>query len=304
MQVKTEKILIIFPGSLGDFIAFLPALKLIRKEYQEANIDIACKSAYACLVEAKPYVANVIERISFALSGLFASPSACTGRTRDYLESRDLIVSYIDDTKGTFSKNLQKNPTGKVISWKGNIRDGLKINIYEHYLNSLELIGIGRRNTEYEINISYAEEWKPAENYFCIHPGSGSKKKNWNMGKFIALAETIEKEYSLSPVFLTGEADGYLRAMVPERFIHLHNETLLKIASVIKGAKFYIGNDSGISHLAGCLRVKSFIIFGPTAPEIWAPPVENVYIIDAGREKDCLEGLGAEKVFEIIGNNV
>ena len=154
MQEMIRKILIIFPGSLGDFIAFLPALKLLRKEYPLANINIACNKVYAPLVEKKLFNVNIRESLTYTLSGLFTSPSACTGRTRDCLKRADLIISYIDDNKKVFSENLKKNSSGKIIVWKGNIRDKLEANIYRHYLNSLELIGINIHSTEYGIEIS------------------------------------------------------------------------------------------------------------------------------------------------------
>lgn len=329
MQERIKKILIIFPGSLGDFIASLPALKLLRQEYPQANIDIACSRTYAPLVEGKPFNVNVRESLSYALSGLFASPFACTGRTRDYLEMSDLIISYIDDNKKIFSENLRKNSTGNVIVWKGNIRDKLEINIYSHYLKSLELIDINIQSPEYRLEIPADKKDKGIDgkdrfssknNYFCIHPGSGSLKKNWNIKKYIELADLIENKYSFFPVFFTGEADEKIKAEIPGKYTLLHNENLLKVALVINKGKFYIGNDSGVSHLAGSLGVKSFIIFGPTEPGIWAPPVANVSVIDKGRgncskrknEKmcktcksiDCLNELSAEKVFEMIQNKV
>ncbi|RMF96706.1 MAG: hypothetical protein D6734_03350 [Candidatus Schekmanbacteria bacterium] len=319
MQKVMNKILIIFPGSLGDFIAFLPSLKLIRAHYPKANIDIACKSSYAPLVEKKPIYANVSERLSFLLSGLFVSADACTIRTKDYLESLDLIITYLDDKDKNFSENLKKNTTAKVLVWKGNIREGLSTNIYKYYLDSLKLLGINNESCKYQIEISNDEEDIPAGNYFCIHPGSGSKRKNWGIRKFVTLAKKIEKNCSLSPIFITGEAETALRIEIPQEFSCIHNEKLKKVSSVLLNSKFYIGNDSGISHLAGTLGIKSFLIFGPTRPEIWAPPLKNVFPIDASKEckkssqkkdcpvcatSDCLKELQADRVFEIIKENL
>ncbi len=53
-----------------------------------------------------------------------------------------------------------------------------------------------------------------------------------------------------------------------ERIIHLHNEPLIRVASLIARSDFYLGNDSGISHLAGIMKRRGIVLFGPTDPSL------------------------------------
>jgi ADP-heptose:LPS heptosyltransferase len=46
----------------------------------------------------------------------------------------------------------------------------------------------------------------------------------------------------------------------------------------------YIGNDSGITHLAAATGVPVVAIFGPTDPTIWAPRGENVRVVHSQLE--------------------
>src|SRR5262249_11303616 len=43
------------------------------------------------------------------------------------------------------------------------------------------------------------------------------------------------------------------------------------VAALVAGASRYVGNDSGVSHLAGALGRRGVVLFGPTRPERWRP---------------------------------
>ena len=61
--------------------------------------------------------------------------------------------------------------------------------------------------------------------------------------------------------------------------------TLLQLASVMEGCRFFIGNDSGISHLAAALGLPTVAIFGPTDQRVWSPRGEKTFVVS--REVDC-----------------
>jgi ADP-heptose:LPS heptosyltransferase len=43
------------------------------------------------------------------------------------------------------------------------------------------------------------------------------------------------------------------------------------LAGILKHCDAYLGNDSGISHLAGACGIPLLVLFGPTDPTIWRP---------------------------------
>jgi ADP-heptose:LPS heptosyltransferase len=59
----------------------------------------------------------------------------------------------------------------------------------------------------------------------------------------------------------------------------LTNRTLKEVASVLAVSRGYVGNDSGITHLAAALGVFVVALFGPTAADVWGPRGENVIIL-------------------------
>ena len=104
-----------------------------------------------------------------------------------------------------------------------------------------------------------------------IHPGSGSPAKNWPAAQ---LAETIRA--LAQPVrLIVGEADAAAAHAVEDRLgepmPHLTNVPLAELAARLAGCHAYVGNDSGVSHLAGLCGARTIVLFGPTSPAVWRP---------------------------------
>ena len=109
-----------------------------------------------------------------------------------------------------------------------------------------------------------------------IHPFSGSAGKNWPLEKFQSLA----------------------RQLPAVEWAQTGFDNLLELAGWMKGASVYLGNDSGISHLAAAVGLKSVVLFGPTDPVVWAPRGDCVRVI---RHRP-LAVLLVETVLELIGS--
>jgi hypothetical protein len=107
------------------------------------------------------------------------------------------------------------------------------------------------------------------EDYAVIHPFSGSARKNWPIERFRAIAAQLER---VMPVkWCAGEEDPPLPGAV-------RIDNLFELACWLARARLYIGNDSGITHLAAAVGTPVLALFGPTDPEVWAPRGKNVRI--------------------------
>ena len=107
-----------------------------------------------------------------------------------------------------------------------------------------------------------------------LFPGSGGPHKNWPAEKFVLLASTIRAR--AYPLFVFGPAEQELRTvMAPlldeERIAHLSGLSLGAVAGLARLSAGFIGNDSGVSHLAAACGAPGVVIFGPTDPERWRP---------------------------------
>jgi heptosyltransferase-3 len=107
------------------------------------------------------------------------------------------------------------------------------------------------------------------ENFAVIHPFSGSPRKNWPLGKFHSLATRLER---LMPVrWCAGRDDPPLPG--PVRI-----DDLYELGCWLARARLYIGNDSGITHLAAAVGTPVLALFGPSDPDVWAPRGQNVRV--------------------------
>ena len=123
----------------------------------------------------------------------------------------------------------------------------------------------------------------PAEDFAVIHPFSGSPRKNWPLERFRKLAGSIGM-----PVRWCAGPEEDLDGAV--RIGDLH-----ELACWIRSARVYVGNDSGITHLAAAAGAPVVAIFGPTDPAVWAPRGGRVRVI-AG----ALDEVRVERVLEAV----
>lgn len=136
-----------------------------------------------------------------------------------------------------------------------------------------------------------------------LHPFSGSVRKNWPLANYRRLADAIDTAWG-SQVRIQWCA-GPEDPLPPElsrdawRF-----ENLGDLAQALAAASLYIGNDSGITHLAAILGVPCVVFFGPESPGRWSPRGARVSIVSASHEgepaRDTPYEEGERKVFNSI----
>jgi ADP-heptose:LPS heptosyltransferase len=91
----------------------------------------------------------------------------------------------------------------------------------------------------------------------------------------------------LGVVWLAGPAEGtllpYLEALsAAQGQVLVANQPLLRVARVLSGCHLYVGNDSGLTHLAAAVeRPEVLALFGPTDPRVWAPLGPKVHVVKA-----------------------
>lgn len=111
-----------------------------------------------------------------------------------------------------------------------------------------------------------------------VHPGSGAQAKNWPADRFAAVVDALDVPVRL----VVGEADAEpaarLEAALGRRLAWLEHPSLSELAARLAGCRAYLGNDSGVSHLAGLCGARSVVLFGPTDPRIWRPLGPRVHV--------------------------
>lgn len=107
--------------------------------------------------------------------------------------------------------------------------------------------------------------------------------KMWDIKKFNELIEILSKKIKNSKIYIIGtEEDLEYKLNLLKNVIDLRGKTTLKeIIYLIKNANLFVGNDSGIMHIADAFEIPSLIIFGSTSPEWTGPLSSRVKILKA-----------------------
>ena len=139
-----------------------------------------------------------------------------------------------------------------------------------------------------------------------IHPGSGGWEKCWPLENFIQVAHALN-ESGIHVEFLLGEVELERInrsdiARLGQKFAVHCNISLVQAVDLLKTSRGYLGNDSGITHLAAWVGVPVVAIFGPSNAVQWRPVGPHVQVYQPkgdfgaqyGAEKDC------QQVFKLV----
>jgi ADP-heptose:LPS heptosyltransferase len=134
--------------------------------------------------------------------------------------------------------------------------------------------------------------------FLAIHPGSGSLTKNWPADRFAALAQSLSPDRPW--LLVEGPAEegttGVLRA-VPGVVVAATLPPRV-VGAVLATAGLYVGNDSGVSHLAAAWGAPTVALFGPTDAVVWSPVGPSVVVVRSS--DNSMESIRLEEVLSAI----
>jgi ADP-heptose:LPS heptosyltransferase len=107
--------------------------------------------------------------------------------------------------------------------------------------------------------------------FLAVHPGSGSVAKNWDPDSFRSVVDRLSPG---APFLLArGPADAVACAELEKdpRAAAANELPLRVLGALLASAGVFIGNDSGVSHLAAAFGARTLALFGPTDARTWRP---------------------------------
>src|ERR1700693_6511400 len=188
-----NRILVIRGGAIGDFILTWPALKALRDARPQAHMEILGYKHIAVLAEERFY-AQAVHSIEYGpLARFFARDSELPAELADYFASFDLIVSYLYDPDRIFETNLLRCGVQNLLCGPPKIVENAGHAAHQ-FGRPIEEMGIRVVDLSEKVFPSI-EDRQFASDFLrslqqpivAIHPGSGSKEKNWPLENWIAL---------------------------------------------------------------------------------------------------------------------
>ncbi|MBN1671438.1 MAG: glycosyltransferase family 9 protein [Kiritimatiellae bacterium] len=308
-------------GAVGDFMLTLPALALLRKRWPNSHIELVAYPRTAQLAVAAGLADHVTSLDSAGMASFFAARPALSKAQTEFVRGFDVIISYLYDPDGVLRANLLAAGARQVLGLYDlpdtgtNPRDIPAGHAIEHLMKPLAPLAIYPEAGP-PLTLLLNESCRAAGlhalgargiagPWLAIHPGSGSARKNWPPEMFAQVADRIPNALpACRPVLIFGEADGQpaqnLQRLLP-RTVSLSGLDLLTLASALTHCAGYLGNDSGVTHLAAMLGVPVVALFGPTDPDVWGPRGRRVCILkSAERRADGLKEIAVDQVLNAL----
>jgi ADP-heptose:LPS heptosyltransferase len=297
------RIVLILPCCIGDVVMATATLTALRNAYPTAYITWAVGSWSRRAVEYHPAVDAILD------TGHAALPvKSIAGFWRFVQQLRsgeyDLAVSLVRSPLMSAAVWLSGIPqrAGLDSNKRGfgyNIRAPLNPNEPRHeaeiYLSVLHAMDID--TTGIHINLPILEtarvrvdtllaERGITKPYLVINPTGGSNpgmmmdSKRYPSDYLTVVADTLAQELEATLVLIGGPADGQLVNQLRDKLnapahTFIGDLTFPEIGVLAAAAQLYIGNDTGLTHLAAASGAKTVMIMGPSDPKRYAPYTAN-----------------------------
>lgn len=261
-------ILFIHQGALGDVVCAFPALGGLKKRW--GRVDALCRGALGKLAVELGVADNGFSFDAACFASLFAG--SVSDRAKQFLARyrHILLFSFSEDVRRTIEHAVQVKTT-RVDPRPG---PGRRMRVPAYLVSELTVRGL--LDPPNELPASQRKTGDFDSETVIIHPGSGSGKKNWPVDRFAEVFTGL-KHAGQSPVFLLGPAEDFLEKEIGGPAHRVSD--LFELVALLGKTGGFIGNDSGVTHLAAYLGLPVVAIFGPSDPERWRPFGKHVKIV-------------------------
>jgi Glycosyltransferase family 9 (heptosyltransferase) len=299
-----QRVLALFPGALGDLLCCWPALAGWRRA-THTTLTLATHEAWFDALPENAFTALSIDRREIA--DLFGS-AALHDSTRALFANFVRIESWTGHGDETFVHRLRDASDAAVaVHPFCALRSGEHASDY--YARCLRapqcLDRLPVRRAAAEWAAALWDRHRLGRNVLVIHPGSGSVRKNWaGMGEVASLW----RRGGGAVIVVSGPAEGY-GALSATGDVAVHCESLDRVAALLARGTMYLGNDSGVSHLAALVGARGVSLFGPSDPVAWRPR-GGIRVLHApracarcGADRFCVHRLPVDEVFATLQAN-
>jgi len=276
------RICVLFPGALGDFICFLPALRQLA---DSSAVDVLARSEFAAIAPRGVSV-HSLERPE--VRQLFIDGAAADPRVIQFFSGYSAIFSWFASQQTVFVDQLQIAAHGRAQIFPFR-PDNFIVHQADYYLSCLNG-GVPMAEESLVDLRADALLWCDTflrraeigrEPILCLAPGSGARGKNWPAAHFLSVVDWWRRQFGGKAVALLGPVEAERQG-----FEHLSAACLVasgldlaQLAALLARCDLYVGNDSGVTHLAAAVGARTLVIFGPSDERQWAPRGPRVSIL-------------------------
>jgi predicted lipopolysaccharide heptosyltransferase III len=284
---SVRRVLVVRLRSIGDTVLATPSLIALRRSLPNARIDLLLEDWVKPLVDDLDTVSNVI-----------AVPQSFLGRIKTAWQIRrnhyDVVFNLHGGTTSTlltrvsgakhrvgyshyqYSFLYNRRLTSSADFWKSETTHSA-----EQQLALLGSVGISvddRPKTSLTVSESakqsLAAKFSSSGKYALIHPSSMFHTKQWPVAGFAAIVDHLA-ERGVESVAVASKSERHVLELLQRStrspLTIFDDLTLPEITALASGAAIFVGNDSGIAHIAAAVNTPSVVIFGSSNRNHWRP---------------------------------
>ncbi len=306
-----HNILLWMPNWIGDVILVMPTLQALRKKFPHSRITAVVKAPADQLLLSHPAVDTVMQVPSGEKKGFLSGLRfACKLRKYQF----DLGVVFPNSFHSGFLLSVSgaKNRLGYATDCREVFlthavevtshakRTEYRVDYFFNLLSTLKLNPDERgflplnKNREEKAVDEFVKKigWRENQFLIALHPGTSKPERGWHVERFGILCQKLAKEYPVKIIVLGQENEAQMLAQIqrfsPEHVVCLPgNMDLREVAALLERCHLFIGNDSGMMHLASMMNISVVGIFGPGSPLTSGPFMDPGKLEIVSKNFDC-----------------
>ena len=268
--------LVVTLSNIGDLVMTTPVIEALHERFPGDAIDIVADRRSSALLEATPYLGTIYHRDKRAG---FTEQLALLRRLR-----RQRYATVVD-LRTPFWPWLLRAGQRFV-----KPRRSKKTHAVEQHFEAVERLlpahtaGPQRLYLDPSATAAAAQKLAalPGSHWLALAPGANWPGKRWPVSRYEALANHLANEFD--GLIVLGSQDDIERpfnsAEINLPVVDLSGHTSLpEVAAVLAQAGAFVGNDSGIGHIASAMQCPCLTVFGPGDPPRYRPWGDNATII-------------------------
>lgn len=296
--MEFHRILFIAPTRIGDAVLASAVLRHIAATHPQARVTIATSELSAPLYEEYPLLERIIRLRKKKYNGHWIDLLRAVIGTRwhQVWDMRGSVTSYILNTKKRYRFTGSPEEIPKVEQYAKQMKTGALPYpvLWTNEGHRAEAMAVLPEGTK----------------YLVMAPTANFAGKEWPMDHYIALGRKLLSESGTCsdwrPVIISAahereRALHLVEALAAYRPVDLTHGTLplLSVYACMQRAHGFVGNDSGLMHMAAAAGIPTMGLFGVTPAAIYGPyGLRTRAVIEPSRQ---LENLSVERVAAEFG---
>jgi lipopolysaccharide heptosyltransferase II len=284
-----QKILITRFSSMGDIVLTTPVIRALRRKFPDARIDYVTKQEFAELVQTNPHLTNIYPYDSRnGFTGLRTLGRQLHEQQYDLLvdlhnKLRSRLLQRMIRPRQTvrFSKHILKRTL--LVKTGLNLYTRPITQVPDRYLRPLQAFGVKNDDLGLEL-FPTEEQYAKVATIFRQHhltddelviglgPVASFPLKQWPVERFAEVGQELVRRHHARILLFGGPLDiscvEPLTERIPHEPIMLCGQlTMMESAAALQRCALFVGNDTGMIHIAAAMGRKVVDVFGPTVEE-------------------------------------